>query len=102
VGDALSQALGGEGDALGGDIIVSGRAFKKVKDFFEGILLESGNYKIKGKTGPSVAPKQSGRIFVNSLSRSELSKATDSLKHYVPNAIMPYIEISNEEYGSEI
>lgn len=35
------------------------------------------------------------------MSRSELVKATDSLKHYVPNAIMPYIEINNEEYGSE-
>lgn len=49
--------MGGEGDAEGGDIIISGRAFKKVKDFFEGVPLESGNYKIKGKTGPSVAPK---------------------------------------------
>lgn len=54
IGDALSDALHCEGDALGGDIIVSSNVFKWVTDNFEGELLESGNYKIKGKIGETV------------------------------------------------
>ena len=54
IGDALSDALHCEGDALGGDIIVSGNVFRLVTGHFEGELLETGNYKIKAKIGENV------------------------------------------------
>jgi len=60
VGDALSEALGGEGDALGGDIIISGNTMKLVYEHFEATPLESGNFKIVGKIGPSVPSRQDG------------------------------------------
>lgn len=57
IGDALSDALHCEGDALGGDVIVSGTAFKWVTGHFEGEQLESGNFKIKGKIGEGVSSR---------------------------------------------
>lgn len=40
-------------------------------------------------------------IFINSLKKDELIKAMQYLKNFVPNAIMPYIEVNMEEYCSE-
>ena len=80
---------------------MSGTAFKFVTGHFEGEPLESGNVKIKGKIGEGVQSWQDGRIFINSLDWGELIKLTRSLDFYVPKAIMPYIEVNNEEYGSE-
>lgn len=56
------------------------------------------NYKITKLIGASLPPIAYGNIFINSLEKDDLIKAMQHLKNYVPNAIMPYIEVNMEEY----
>jgi adenylate cyclase 10 len=60
-----------------------------------------GNVKIIKQKGASLPPVAYGSIFINSLEKDELIKAMQYLKNFVPNAIMPYIEVNMEEYGGE-
>jgi class 3 adenylate cyclase len=102
IGEALSQALSAEEDAVGGDIIVSKEVWQLVKDNYEGNEIPRiGNYKITKLIGASLPPIAYGNIFINSLQKDDLIKAMQYLKNFVPNAIMPYIEVNMEEYCGE-
>jgi class 3 adenylate cyclase len=102
VGEALQQALKSEEDAVGGDIIVSKEVWQLAKDYYEGIEIpKHGNYKIIKLKGASLPPVAYGNLFLKSLEKDELIKAMQYLKNFVPNAIMPYIEVNMEEYGNE-
>ncbi|CAI2376171.1 unnamed protein product [Moneuplotes crassus] len=102
VGEALSQALSSEEDAVGGDIIVSKEVWQLVKEFFDGEEIPRiNNVKILKLIGASLPPIAHTNIFINSLKKDELIKAMQYLKNFVPNAIMPYIEVNMEEYCGE-
>jgi adenylate cyclase 10 len=98
----LLQAFNSEEDAVGGDIIVSKEVWSLVKDFYEGEEIPRiGNYKIQRLKGAILPPVAYGNLFINSLEKDELIKAMQYLKNFVPNAIMPYIEVNMEEYCGE-
>ncbi|CAI2375966.1 unnamed protein product [Moneuplotes crassus] len=102
VGEALSQALSSEEDAVGGDIIVSKEVWQLVKEYFEGEEIPRiSNVKILKLIGASLPPIAVTNIFINSLKKDELIKAMQYLKNFVPNAIMPYIEVNMGEYCGE-
>lgn len=102
VGDALSQALASEGDAVGGDIIVSKEVWSYAEPYFEGLdIPDSTNIKIKKCKGSKLPPTAYGAVFINSLDKDDLIKAMTHLRNFVPNAIMPYIEVNNETYAGE-
>lgn len=102
IGNALSQALRSEEDAVGGDIIVSKEVWQLTKDYYDGVEIPRfSNVKIQKLKGASLPPIAYGNIFIKSLEKDELIKAMQYLKNFVPNAIMPYIEVNMEEYGNE-
>ena len=102
VGEALSQALHCEGDAVGGDVIVSKEIWQLTKEYFEAKECpESTNMKISKMVGIGVAPRADGSVIINSIEKEELVNAMQHLKNFVPNAIMPYIEVDQENFGGE-
>ena len=51
--------------------------------------------------GIGVAPRADGSVIINSIEKEELINAMQHLKNFVPNAIMPYIEVDQENFGGE-
>jgi adenylate cyclase 10 len=106
VGDALTQALSSEENATaGGQIIVSGPAWSLVHRYFESQELSDDHsgkkfYKIQGMI-QGIRTRADAVLLRNLIQTDNFSKIQSKLRACVPAAIMPYLELGYEQFGSE-
>ena len=106
VGSALTYALKSEGEADGGgQILVSETAFKYVEDQYEADLRKSDKdekfYLIKKLIGEGVKTRADALVLRSNISSETYNKIATSLRGCVPAAIIPYLSIGAEAFGSE-
>jgi len=104
VGVGLERALESEGHATeGGQIIVNESAWKHVKNqYYEGEFTATSN-KFYRVTACKVGVKGGADAILmkNSMKLDRIAGIQQTLRSCVPAAIMPYLEIGFESYGSE-
>lgn len=105
VGSALTNALKSEEQATeGGQIIVSDTAFRYVKNqYYDGVEINDHGKKfyrvldvIEGVGGRADAV-----LLKSQIKHDRMATIQKSLRSCVPAAIMPYLEIGFEQFGSE-
>jgi len=106
VGPALTYALKSEENATaGGQIIVSETAFKYVRRFYSSEELTNDHgekfYKINKLVGEGVKTRADALVLRSNISAETYHKIAAQLRGCVPAAIIPYLQIGSEEFGSE-
>jgi class 3 adenylate cyclase len=116
VGDALAQACESETKATaGGETICSEDVHNLVKGKFEMVEAVGGDdhghgpsehdmkfYKIIKLTGQRVQIKADAFLMRTKFSLAKLKEKIDTLKSFVPNAIVKYLDIEKEIFSKEI
>ena len=106
MGSALTNALASEENATaGGQIIVSDTAFKHVKaQYYEGteIISHDGKkfYRVE-RVKEGVRERADAVLLKSQIKIDRIAGIQKNLKSCVPAAIMPYLEIGYEQFGSE-
>ena len=106
VGQALTNALKSEEQATGGgQIIVSESAFKHVKNqFYDGIeIISEENKKFYRVTKViiGVSGRADAVLMKSQVKYDRMAQIQKSLRSCVPAAVIPYLEIGYEQFGSE-
>lgn len=107
VGPALTQALSSEGMAKqGGQTIVSDEAFQLVSKIYKATeLIETKTGKkfhdIESLIGEGVKAISDALQMRANISNQTYNKISQQLRGCVPAAILPYLQIGAEPYGSE-
>lgn len=106
VGPALTWALKSEGMAeAGGQILVSDSAFRFVNKIYQAEEKANGKgerfYLVKNQKYEGVKTRADALVLRSNISTETYNKIAESLKGCVPAAIIPYLQIGAEEFGSE-
>lgn len=104
VGIGLERALESEGHATeGGQIIVNESAWRHVKDhYYDGVQTKTSK-KFYLVTDSKIGVKGGAEAILmkNHMKMDTIAGIQQTLRSCVPAAIMPYLEIGFESYGSE-
>ena len=90
----------------GGQIVVAAPAFELVAEYFNHTELvdeETGGrfYRVHKLTGQGVKIRADGVLLRAQIQTDFLSRIQDKLRACVPAAIIPYVQIGAEAFGSE-
>jgi class 3 adenylate cyclase len=112
-GDPLKQAFESEHHATeGGKCIISKQMHDRIQGFFdfEQIIEEEGHRSENGpfyyvkevRKGKQVQMRADALLISNNLKPSDIEEIRPALKSYLPAAVVPYVDIEQESWASEL
>jgi len=114
-GDPLTQAFECEHLATGGgQVIVSMQVWDKIKDYFNGEMIQKHDGHEESKNGPfqlilnlkagqiAVQTKADALLIRTKISQGSIQAILPFLESYIPKALLPYIKIDQEKWSAEL
>lgn len=96
-GPAVIKAFEGEGYANSGDVVCTAEAWELVKEFFTGEKIPSSHF-VKVKK----VEKQLKRCSRRTSDVRDDFKLQARMWQYVPRAVVPFLDVDEESWGSEL